>query len=114
MIHLLFSKTNASFCGKSSKNDILTSERPPNREVAKLCAECKKLYNQNLENERLRQLEALNNRPVREKFHDWLSGLASLGESDMELIMWPTLILFTAGLIVPAKHLAKLMLKVGI
>jgi hypothetical protein len=113
-IHLLSLKTNTSFCGNLAKSDIITCERPPDREMARLCAECRRLYNKNLADEYQKRQEAWNNRPPRQKLHDWLSGLASLGDSDMDLLLYPFTILMTLGLVIPGKHIAKLLLKAGV
>lgn len=114
MIHLISPHTDTAFCGKMSKNDILTSERPPEREVNKLCQMCRRLYNKNIDDELVKRQEALNNRSSREKFHDWLQGLSSIGDSDMDAILYPFIILMTCGLVIPSKHFAKLLLKAGI
>jgi hypothetical protein len=106
--------TNTAFCGQMLPNDILTSERPPQREVNKLCQMCRRLYNKNLNDEQAKRQETLNNRSNRVKFHDWLYGISSIGDSEMEIIYYPMLILMTCGLVIPTKHLAKLLLRVGV
>src|SRR5271154_5725563 len=114
MIHLQSPETNASFCGNFATYDILTNETPPNREVSRLCKECKVLYDKHLDDESKQQRDYWNNRTPRKKFHDWLVGLSRVGESDMAIILDLMLIVGTFGLILVAKRIAVWLLKVGV
>jgi hypothetical protein len=105
MIHLYSEKNTGSFCGKLSKGDLVTSESPPDRDVPKLCIECKALYYKNLYDERIERIRVRNKRPIGQKFYDWLEQLSMVGESDMEVFVYPFYIVCTAGLIIPAKFL---------
>jgi cell fate (sporulation/competence/biofilm development) regulator YmcA (YheA/YmcA/DUF963 family) len=85
-----------------------------NREVKNLCKMCLALYYKNLDDECIKIQEALNNRPIRQKFHDWLQELDNLGHSHLDAILYPMAIIMTCGLVIPAKYVAKLLLKAGI
>lgn len=115
MIHLMSPRTNVAFCGNMTKSgDVLTAEHPPDREVGALCKMCRRMYNQHMLDERMKREMARNNRSSREKLHDWLEQLASIGSSDMEAIYYPMMIVMTLGTVIPGKHIAKLLLKAGI
>lgn len=115
MIHLASPETDKSFCGHFGRNDILTHETPPhNREVFKLCQECKYLFSLKIGDERRKAQEAWNNRPSDQKFHDWLEGWAHFGESDMGVIGDGLAVLATCGLVYIPKYLAKYLLKAGL
>ena len=116
MIHLTSPHTNGAFCCNAIPNtDILTSERPPhNREVKNLCKMCVLLYYEDLDDEREKAIEEWNNRSARQKLHDWLQGLDNFGECHLDLIPYVMASIMTLGLLIPAKYVAKLLLKAGI
>lgn len=95
--------------------DILTAEEPPhNRDAPRLCKMCRHLRSQHLFEEQKKAQEDWNNRPPRQKFHDWLVNLSRFGEDQMAIIMDIMLFAASFGMIVPAKHVAKWLLKKGV
>lgn len=114
MIHLINNNTNKSFCGKDKKGEVLTKETIPNRNVKNLCINCAEMYNKQLDDERYARYIAYNNRPIREKVRDCLESAAHFGESDMALISDTIILIATLGMAIPAKHIAKAILKLGI
>ena len=115
MIHLKSPKTNTAFCGKASKYDIITAERlPDNCNMRKVCEECKVLYREDLLEDARIGYEEYHNRSARVKFHDWLEQLDYFGHSDFDALLYPVTVLCTLGLVIPAKYIAKLLLKAGV
>ena len=114
MIHLTSPHTNGAFCCSAIPNtDILTRERPSNREIKNLCQMCVSLYYKHLDDEREKAIEERNNRPPRQKLHNWLQGLDNFGECHLDLIPYVMISIMTLGLLIPAKYIAKLLLRAG-
>lgn len=109
MIHFQH-QDKQSYCGEFGRNDIMSPETPRNNKIKNICQNC--VYEYNLEIQRQRII--YNNRPNREKFKEWLSELAYLGESDFDVILFPTLIIVSCGTIIPAKYFAKFLLRLGV
>lgn len=119
MIHLGIPENNNSYCGIFSSNlrqgDIITWETPPyDRDVKNLCVECDGLRRKQQEDIRLKHMEDWNNRPPRQKFHDWLIGWSRLGEDQMGIIGDLMLTVGTFGTALIVKRVAKYLLKVGL
>lgn len=114
MIHLLSAKTNETFCGNEKPYDILTGEAPPyNREVPKLCKECKQLRQQEIDDDTRRNLEAWNNRPP-PTFHDRLVSWSHFSEDQMGVIGDIMLTVATLGAPLLLKQVAKWLLWMGV